>query len=38
MASTGMNKLKLMLTENSIFLRTKIDVGMVRNYLIKTNN
>ena len=33
-----MNKLKLMLSQDSIFLRTKIDVNMVRDYLLKTNN
>lgn len=38
MAAIGMNKLKLMLSSDSIFLRTKIDVNMVRDYLLKTDN
>lgn len=37
-AATGMKKLQLMLSEDSIFLRTKIDVNMVRNYLQSTEN
>ena len=38
LAATGMKKLALMLSTDSIFLRTKIDVNMVRNYLATTEN
>lgn len=33
-----MPKLKLMLNDESIFMRTKIDVNIVREYLAKTDN
>ena len=38
MAATGFNKLKLMLNQESIFLRTKVDVATVKEYLIQTQN
>ena len=38
MAATRMPKLKLMLNEESIFMRTRIDVNTVREYLVKTGN
>ena len=38
LAVTGYNKLKLMLSQDSVFIRTSIDVGTVREYLLKTNN
>ena len=36
LAATGFNKLKLMLNENCIFLKTKVNVNTVREYLIQT--
>lgn len=38
LAATGYPKLKLMLTQDSIFIRTQINVALVREYLIKTDN
>ena len=38
MAATRMPKLKLMLNEESVFLRTQIEVSTVREYLIRTDN
>ena len=38
MAATRMPKLKLMLNEDSVFLRTQIEVTTVREYLIRTDN
>lgn len=38
LAVTGYPKLKLMLTQDSVFLRTQINVGLIRDYLIKTDN
>ena len=38
MAATGMPKLKLMLNEDCIFMRTQIDVSLVREYLNRTDN
>lgn len=34
LAATGFNKLKLMLNEDCIFLKTKVNVANVRDYLI----
>ena len=33
-----MPKLKLMLNEDSVFMRTKIEVNTVREYLARTDN
>lgn len=38
MAATGLPKLKLMLNEDCIFMRTQIDVQTVREYLQRTDN
>jgi len=38
MAATRMPKLKLMLNEESVFMRTQIDVQTVREYLLRTDN
>ena len=38
MAATRMPKLKLMLNEESVFMRTQIDVNTVREYLARTDN
>ena len=38
MTATGLPKLKLMLNDESIFMRTKIDVSTVKDYLIQTDN
>ena len=38
MAATRMPKLKLMLNEDSVFMRTKIEVNTVREYLARTDN
>ena len=38
MAATRMPKLKLMLNEDSVFLRTQIEVSTVREYLARTDN
>lgn len=38
MAATGLPKLKLMLNEDCIFMRTHIDVQTVREYLQRTDN
>jgi len=38
LAATRMPKLKLMLNDESVFMRTKIDVQTVREYLAKTGN
>lgn len=38
MAATRMPKLKLMLNEDSVFMRTIIDVQTVREYLARTDN
>jgi len=38
MAATRMPKLKLMLNEDSVFMRTVIDVQTVREYLARTDN
>ena len=38
LAVTGYPKLKLMLTQDSVFIRTQINVGLVREYLVKTDN
>lgn len=38
LAATGMNKLRLMLSEDAILLRTQIHVPTIRNYLLKTGN
>lgn len=37
-AVTGYKKLKLMLTEDTTFIRTNINVGLVREYLLRTDN
>ena len=36
LAATGFNKLKLMLNEDCIFLKTRVNVATVRDYLIQT--
>ena len=38
MAATRMPKLKLMLNDESVFMRTQIDVNTVREYLARTDN
>ena len=38
MAATRMPKLKLMLNEDTVFLRTQIEVNTVREYLARTDN
>ena len=38
LAATGFNKLKLMLNNESIFLKTKVNVNTVRDYLTQTAN
>ena len=38
MAATRLPKLKLMLNEDSVFMRTQIEVNTVREYLVRTNN
>ena len=38
LAATGYNKLRLMLNEESIFLKTKVNVSTVRDYLAQTQN
>lgn len=38
LAATGYPKLRLMLTQESIFIRTQINVALVREYLVKTDN
>ena len=38
LAATGFNKLKLMLNEDCIFLKTKVNVATVRDYLVQTQN
>lgn len=38
MAATRMPKLKLMLNDDSVFLRTQIEVSTVREYLARTDN
>lgn len=38
MAATRMPKLKLMLSDETVFLRTKIEVNTVREYLARTDN
>jgi len=37
-AVTGYKKLKLMLGDDSTFIRTQINVGLVREYLLRTDN
>ena len=38
MAAVRLPKLKLMLNEESVFMRTQIEVNTVREYLVRTNN
>ena len=38
MAVTGYKKLKLMLSEETAFIRTSINVSLIREYLMRTDN